>query len=237
MDINKITTLVQALLNFAQEQGSRGLTITTLTKLVYLADVYYARKNEGQTYTGIQWKFQHFGPYSYQLSEAIQKRMQNVEVETGETRDEGHAFTLIKLSDYGKKSSMQDTGLGIGIISPLQSNLKNFNGNLNGLLEYVYFHTEPMEGATPGDILDFSKCEVINFKDFKPIGEKRVTADKLKKGKELLAILRAKKAAKKGLLNKYTPPKFDEHYNNTHELFDKTEEASSNHTAKLTFEN
>lgn len=236
MDITKVTTLVQALLNFAQEQGSSGLTITSLTKLIYLADVYYARKNNGETYSGTEWKFHHFGPYSFQLSETIEKKIPNVQVEAGETRDQGHSFKLIKLSDYAKTATMEDTKLGIGITSALQSNVKNFSGNLNSLLEYVYFHTEPMEGATPGDKLDFTKCEVINFKDFKPLPSKNKTADKIKKGKELLAALKAKKDAKKSNLGNYTPPKYDNHYNQSHILFDKTEDKRSDHIANLTFE-
>lgn len=236
MNLDKVTTLTQALLNFAKEQGFSGLTITTLTKLIYLIDVYYARKNSGETFSETDWKFHHFGPYSYQLSDAIEKKIQNVQVEEGETRDQGHVFKLIKLSDDVKTATMQDTNLGIGITSTIQSDLKKFNGNLNALLEHVYFHTEPMEGATPGDKLDFSKCDVINFKDFKPIPSKDKTPDKIKKGKALLAALKAKKKSKQSILEQYTPPKYDEHYNQSHTLFDKTEDESSYHVAHLTFE-
>tara|TARA_R110001592_G_scaffold6045_22_gene32894 strand:+ start:1091 stop:1804 length:714 start_codon:yes stop_codon:yes gene_type:complete len=236
MDITKVTTLVQALLNIAQEQGFNGLTITSLTKLIYLADVYYARKNNGETYSGTEWKFHHFGPYSYQLSEYIENKIPNVRVETGETHNQGHSFKLIKLSDYSKTSTMQDTQLGIGITSTLQSNVKSFSGSLNSLLEYVYFHTEPMKGATPGDKLDFTKCEVINIKDFQKPASKNKTSDKVKEGKRLLASLKAKKDKKKSILGDYTPPKYDDHYNQSHILFDKTEDKISDHIANLTFE-
>lgn len=236
MNLDKVTTITQALLNFAKEQSFGGLTLTTLTKLIYLADVYYARKNSGETFSGVDWKFHHFGPYSYQLSEAIEQKIKGVQVEAGETRDQGYTFKLIKLADYGKPATMQDTNLGIGITSALESDLKKFNGNLNALLEHVYFHTEPMEGATPGDKLDFKKCEVINFKDFKPAPSKNKTPDKIKKGKALVAALRAKKAEKQSILDKYTPPKYDEHYNRSHALFDKTEDKASDHVAHLTFE-
>lgn len=236
MNLDKVTILTQALLNFAKEQGFGGLTLTTLTKLIYLADVYYARKNNGETFSGADWKFHHFGPYSYQLSEAIEKKIKGVQVEAGETRDQGHAFKLIKFSDYGKTATMQDTNLGIGITSTIQSDLKKFNGNLNALLEHVYFHTEPMEGATPGDKLDFSKCEVLNFKDFKAIPSKDKTPDKIKKGKALLAALKAKREGKQSILERYTPPKYDEHYNQSHTLIDMTEDERSDHIAHLTFE-
>jgi hypothetical protein len=55
MDLKVTETLVQALLSEAKEKGIDGLTLTTLVKLIYLADVYYARQQEGKTYTGIQW--------------------------------------------------------------------------------------------------------------------------------------------------------------------------------------
>lgn len=236
MELDKVTTLTQALLNLAKDQGFRGLTITTLTKLIYLADVYYARKNSGETFSGTDWKFHHFGPYSYQLSEAIEQKIKGVQIEAGETRDEGHEFKLIKLADFGKTATMQDTKLGIGITSSLEYNLKKFNRNLNGLLEYVYFHTEPMKGASPGDKLDFTTCEIINFKDFKAITSKGQDPNKIKKGKALLAALKAKKEAKKSILGQYTPPKYDDLYNQSHELFDKTNDESTDHIAHLTFE-
>ncbi len=236
MNLDKVTALTQALLAFAQEKGFGGLIITVLTKLIYLADVYYARKNGGEVFTGVQWKFHDFGPYSYLLSETIKKEIPNIQVESGESRDQGHAFTLIKLSDYGSQATMQDTGLGIEVTSLLESKLKKFGSDLNALLEYVYFHTEPMEGATPGDILDFNKCQTISCKDFQPLGRKGLSKNKIKKGRQLLAALSAKNKAKQSLLGRYTPPKYDEHYNHVHELFDNTEDASSDHVADLTFE-
>ena len=237
MNLDNITTLTQALLNLAQERGFEGLTITALTKFIYLADVYYARKNGGETFTGVQWKFHHFGPCSYSLSETIQKKIPNIQVESDETKDEGHIFILIKLSDHGCRKTMQDTGLGIAITSSLESNLKKFGGNLNPLLEYVYFHTEPMENAMPGDILDFNKCEAVDFSDFQSMGRGNFSQDKIKKGKQLLAALRDKKETRQSLLGKYTPPKYDIYYNNVHYIFDKTEDISSYHVASLMFEN
>ena len=81
-------------------------------------------KNGGEIFTDVQWKFHHFGPCSYPLSETIQKKIPNIQVESDETKDEGHIFILIKLSDHGCRKTLQDTGLGIAITSSLESNLK-----------------------------------------------------------------------------------------------------------------
>ena len=40
-----------------------------LIKCVYLADLAYDKEHNGQTYTGIPWRFYHFGPWAE--SEAI----------------------------------------------------------------------------------------------------------------------------------------------------------------------
>lgn len=82
------------------------------------------------------------------------------------------------------------------------------------------------------DKLDFSKCEDTDFKGLKPSPSK----DKTKKGKALLAALKAKKEGKQSILERYTPPKYDDHYNQSYTLADMTEDQRSSHIAHLTLE-
>jgi len=61
--------LVLYLAQKAQEEGV-FLGITRLIKMVYLVDLAYA-ENYGETYTGYDWIFHHYGPYAREVEEAV----------------------------------------------------------------------------------------------------------------------------------------------------------------------
>ncbi len=46
------------------EYRDRELGEIHLIKYVYLADLAHAEKHGGVTYTGIPWRFHHFGPWA-----------------------------------------------------------------------------------------------------------------------------------------------------------------------------
>ena len=54
--------LIQFIVCQATEFGV-SLTPIRAIKFLYLADLYHARENDGQTLTGWPWKFVYFGPY------------------------------------------------------------------------------------------------------------------------------------------------------------------------------
>lgn len=237
MNIDNISVLVRALLKTASETAnSDGLTITVLTKFVYLTDVYFARRHEGNTFTGLEWKFLHFGPYSYAFQESLKnKQIKNVSIEEGESQAE-NPFTLVKPVESASLEAMEDTNLGIGITSVIERNVKSYSRNLNSLLQYVYFDTEPMDNATPGEVLRFQNCIPLLHREYKPLGKKNITPEKREKTKKLLQSLRAKREAQKSKLDDYYPPKYDDHYLGVIDISESTEDSSSRHRAKLTFE-
>ena len=64
-DQRRIDLLLQyALVRAAQEDDwrDRELGPIHLLKYAYLADCAYAERHDGQMFTGVEWRFYHFGP-------------------------------------------------------------------------------------------------------------------------------------------------------------------------------
>ena len=67
MDKQKIAAVFQYALSVvskSEDPLSRKLGPIHLLKYAYLVDVEYARFHRGETFTGIEWKFHDFGPWS-----------------------------------------------------------------------------------------------------------------------------------------------------------------------------
>ena len=78
-------TRTDSLLQFAlasaavqDEYRDRELGPIHLLKYVYLADLSYAERNDGVTYTGAPWRFHHFGPWAEGVFERIEPAVSNV---------------------------------------------------------------------------------------------------------------------------------------------------------------
>jgi hypothetical protein len=54
--------LIQFIVCQATEFGA-SLSPIRVVKFLYLADLYHARENKGETLTAWPWKFVYFGPY------------------------------------------------------------------------------------------------------------------------------------------------------------------------------
>jgi len=144
----------------AQEEGydEKDLGPIHFVKYVYLADMEYAKHNNGETFTGIEWKFHHFGPWSNAVHEAIEPALEEI-----------HANKKQISSDYGDddfvrwslrtvdKNWLDKTGkeLGITVKSALQDYVHKFKNDTGILLAFIYA-TLPILNAAPGEILDFS---------------------------------------------------------------------------------
>ena len=64
--------LIQYIVCYATEKGMK-LSPIRLVKFLYLADLYWARENEGATLTKWPWKFVHYGPFCGESLNAIEK--------------------------------------------------------------------------------------------------------------------------------------------------------------------
>ncbi len=97
MKYDKVDMLIQyALLIAGQEDAfwDRQLGPIHLIKYVYMGDLAYAERNDGETYTGIDWRFYNFGPWSQTVNERIEPALTAI----GATKKTFPVNSMIKMS-------------------------------------------------------------------------------------------------------------------------------------------
>lgn len=132
----------------ASLQGIPEPGITRLVKIVYLADLEWRRFHDGEPIAPLSWRFHHFGPYADEFTQLTGE----VNAEMAEL-NEGRFIKRISFSGHNPPVNQVPEA-----VSSLVARLvKEWgSGDLNSLLNYVYFETEPMENARRGGRLDFT---------------------------------------------------------------------------------
>lgn len=131
MDADRIDNLIAYALATAgnQDYPRPELGQIHLIKYLYLADMAYAERHGGQTYTGLAWKFHHFGPWSVDAWSRINPVVTKI-------------------------ISTLDSTLPWEVSRSIQNAVRKYGEDTKTLLHYVY-STPPMLNAAPGDILSF----------------------------------------------------------------------------------
>ena len=155
---NRLNLVLQYTLLTAGEEDTafdRQLGPIHLIKYVYLADLLYAKRNNGEIYTGVEWQFYKFGPWSQVVNQSIDPALNAI-------RANQHTFQ----SDYGSEDwsrwDLQDANLldsktreiPSSITIHLGSLIHRYTKHTPELLDFVY-KTKPMLHAAPNEILDF----------------------------------------------------------------------------------
>ncbi len=160
INTDRIDQLIQfALLTAGQEDEyiDRWLGPIHLVKYVYLADLAFARTNDGQTFTGIPWIFHNYGPWEYSCFERIEPALAAINAEKkvihSQRFEDDYNRWCIRDSRLHDELQLK---LPIGIAGAITKFVHQFGTDTNGLLHYVY-KTLPMISAAPGETLDFTK--------------------------------------------------------------------------------
>jgi hypothetical protein len=187
--------LILGILNEAKAQGHAPMLRTVLHKLVYLADLYSAEETHGKTYTGEEWRFLHFGPFSNAVARTMDELASSKQLfAEARARDDDSEFVLYSpMGSHGP--ALRDIGLPGAVALRIDSDLKRYSKNLSALLDYVYFRTAPMEQATPGSTLDFKSCEKISSAAFRAIQMLPISPKALKATRAKLQQILAGQAA------------------------------------------
>ena len=158
------------------------LGITKLVKLLYLIDVEFYRRHR-QILTGLDWVFYHYGPYSLEIPDIIRSLDLDIpqeDVSIGNGRITHQFKPVYRLEvDISEVVPTSDVMLVERVIDRWALE------DLNRLLSYVYFDTEPMQDSEVGESLDFTKIP-------KPIFRRSFRENELKLTSEELAYLRAR---------------------------------------------
>ena len=131
-----------------------GFGKTKLVKLLYLMDVenYRIRRN---TVSGLEWRFYHYGPYAFEIDEALRDMELDIPQDAVRT-DKGHKAIVFRLSREHRPrlSEHLPSSRELRVVNTV---IRDWGETeLNQLLNHVYFYTEPMKHAERGDVLDFS---------------------------------------------------------------------------------
>jgi hypothetical protein len=108
---------------------------TRLVKLLYLVELEYYRRT-GKRLTELDWKFHHYGPYAFALQDSL-----------GDPDEERLALMLMQAPpplEHDLRACVTDVVHQWG------------DADLNDLLDYAYFETEPMQAAKRGESLSFA---------------------------------------------------------------------------------
>jgi len=124
-------------------------TRTRVVKFLYLIDVEYYR-HHGSTLSQLPWKFLHYGPYTME----IEPLLQSFSLDEKETIVKNHYKVFTYKVDHPETL---DGILPFSDQTMIDRIIERWAlESLNRLLDYVYFETEPMKGASRGELLDFS---------------------------------------------------------------------------------
>ena len=120
-------------------------------KLVYLLEWEYYRW-ERTRLTDLDWVFFHYGPWSRRLTNVVEE---NFHIEP-EILPDGRQFKQVThtRSEYFPQAIKLSPGLE-GMVQRILEAWTTVP--LPELLDFVYFHTEPMQGVEHGQPLDFTK--------------------------------------------------------------------------------
>lgn len=209
MNKKRINTIIQyALLVAGQEDDytDRDLGPIHLIKYVYLADLNYARHNNGETYTGIQWRFHNFGPWSNDVNNCIEPALKEISAKCKILQSDYD-------SDYKRWSLTDDVlleklggKLPLVVVGVIALSVHKFKKDTPSLLEHVY-RTEPMLKAAPGEFLDFISVVPPKRKKENFISKwSGLTTKKQKKFKQAMDVIREKRKDRKGLSGKRLVP-------------------------------
>lgn len=195
-----VTKLIAFIVCYASERDI-NLSTVRLVKFLYLADLYCARYYKGETFTKFPWRFIHYGPYCAEALNAI---------------DEAELAELVQSKTYASKFGLEDDykvyycqdmeshefskDVPDEIISLLKKAIRKYGEDTPALLDHVYFDTEPMEPATKGDLLDFTKAKsLIVGRENAP---KKLSNDELNEGKKnIMALVEKYRDGKRQLQN------------------------------------
>jgi len=219
VDRERVDRLLKYALLYAGELGyGYDLGDIHLLKYIYLADLEYASRHNGETYTKAGWYFHHFGPWEPAVHAQIPRVVESLGATiTAREYEEGKEYRRYRVQNPELRQKIDDA-LPYDLVSALQRYIKEHGNEKASLLGYVY-RTPPMVNAAPGERLDFatSIAEKRRPALVEDVAVSRRQEKKLEEhrqefkeafNRKLQEKLAAKKARKKA--ENYVPPRYDE---------------------------
>jgi len=184
-DFERIDILLKYILTVAGQEDweNRELGPIHLIKYVYLTDLAYAEHTNGKTFTGLPWRFHHFGPWAVESYQRIEPALSEIGAQK-------KVISHPKYEDDIERWSIQsdrlcdtlENKLHFIITGAVQRYVHCFGSDTATLLDFVY-KTWPMIRARPGDVLTFNPPKYIKKQVDKEIPAESLTTRQQKKRK------------------------------------------------------
>lgn len=159
MNTERVDLLLEYALAVAGQEdvGRRELGAIHLLKYVYLADLAYAERHAGTTYTGAAWRFYHYGPWSPEVHDRIAPAARHLcasERRYASPKYEGEAVRWV-VEDDEELARTLESRLDTWVARAIRRGVHEYGADTTGLLHFVYA-TRPMLRASPGEPLNFA---------------------------------------------------------------------------------
>lgn len=223
MDPSRCDRVIQfALLEAGRQDdyGDRELGPIHLLKYVYLADLAHAEKNQGESFTGTDWCFYHYGPWATDLHGRIEPALEAIQAQRKVVQSNRYDNDFIRwvLTDDELHASLEKE-LPRAVTSAIRKYVRKFGKDTGELLNFVYT-TRPMRGAAPGEPLVLFVAEDVELPTYAVSESTSLTARQEKKRTERIgkakqdikAKLAARRAARELRKTVNQPPRYDEIY-------------------------
>lgn len=205
MNQERVDLLIQYILSVAAQgwgdYDDKEIGPIHIIKYVYLADLAYAKKHGGETFTGIPWCFHHFGPWDTGLYQRIEPAAKAIGADKRTITDTPHDdFDRWRLDDEHLKDQLWRQ-LPNDVALAVNASFRQFGTDTYDLLDHVY-STTPMRHAAPGELLAFTitaqkhEQQLKDNEELKKYRPKTLTTRERKKRKKAFADLKAKIQAK-----------------------------------------
>lgn len=216
MDLQRVDQVIQFALLEAGRQDDRlerELGPIHLIKYVYLADLAYAERHEGETFTGAPWIFYHYGPWTQDVNARIEPALCAIGAlkRVFDSSKYDSDVTRWTKSDDMLHDQVEDA-LPTEVSNAVRRAVRKFGTDTNELLRVVYT-TPPMLRAKPRERLVFEGVQrptsvAEPTQELTRKQEKR-RQERLAKARELVAArLKAKRDARCGRAAA-APPRYD----------------------------
>jgi len=203
----ELETLVLAILSLIQ--STQGFaTKTKLLKLLYLVDVERYRE-AGHTATGFTWKFHKYGPWTAEYDHVIENLRERdlISITPGTKPDLDTQFVRATIAD---RDYLSDLGWPFRQQQILRRIVKTWADRPTGeILDYAYFHTEPMVQAGRGRELDFSAVQRGEHAEFYRKTVSTTNEQELREARKAFRCALAQSKPKSIQASGFTPPKYD----------------------------
>lgn len=223
MDASKIELIVRYALARAAHGDTpweRQLGPIHLLKAVYLADLAFAERNQGASFTGAEWVFYHYGPWSPAVMGCVRAVAVAIAMETvySSTKYESDTvrWSIADLEEAAEVEAAAERDLPGPVMSAVKRAVRDYGTDTTGLLHHVY-GTPPMLNAAPHERLDFTSAVASAPPQAAAVEQPPISRRQEKKREEALRELheRAKKKLtelreRRALMTPARRPRYDE---------------------------